>query len=678
MKTRILFTNVGNTTISCIYGESAVSYMDAELSNRMPVTVGARIYGIMSNESVYLGTIANYDVYGFTFEHGAKEDFEGEFYIDWTDWKISIGNISRKIENDEAGQSGVITFDNASLNMYYLPTVNRVIGGVTVELDNPVKLGIWFALANGKRSKMRIERVSYNLLDKALLAYDSGAFKDLKTDTSEFLAAAEWGAKGSIIFEGMLNYISLEASEITIDDSGDYIATVTFQVIDKLSSLTMIDIGRAQRAQADARARIGGSLAFNQIGWTIERYTIAGLGTVHLLVSWQKHYNGSYYEPGTQLEQAETVVKRGDIFIHPSVLDASAIGGSSEEYKAQEQFIVVDCGLTLLNDKYTTWVKIIDDKKIAYGATRWDLGIPEIYYYDKSYYGIDEIIEVSGTVATSFNGKKILLGIMANFWSDLAIDMDNVLIPLQYYRQTCGYNPFNKNAFEAVKEIVAILNGYLYIDRLGILRLVSRNDIIIGSSIMTLEPKSIIKNSKKFFWDKIVDRVDVTVKGWGNDSNGGAIEGKGFECVNENIIARNGMSVNLFINSSKLSSVSLLIDVANGYLYKSGDSLGTYESEEYQKARLGEYATYMANIIYDFYGKVRESRSIEYVTNNGYDELGEIPLFLELLDIVTVNEKDYFITKIDTAENEERMKLDLVELTGYAMVNGNVVFPRIS
>ena len=662
MKTRILFANVGNTMIRCIYGDSAVSYLDAELSNRMPVTIGARIYGIMSGESVYLGTIASYDMYGFTFEHGVKEEYEGEFYVDWTDWKISVGNISRKIENDEAGQSGVITFDNASLNMYYLPTVNRVIDGVTVELDNPVKLGIWFALANGKRSKVRIERVSCNLIDKALLAYDGGSFKDLKTNTSDLIAAAEWGAKGSVIFEGMLNYISLEANEITIDDAGDYISTVTFQVIDKLSSLTMIDIGRAQRAKYDAKARIPYT---GSMGWTIVRITSGG--SQYFIISWEKVWVGGTATKGDQIEHSQTVLKKGDIMVHPRLND----DGSEQLY------IVIDCGLTHYNELDTTWVKLIDASSgLSFGD--WTFFVPQIYYYDKSYYGINEITEVTGSEVTSFNGKNILLGIMANFWTDLSIDMDNVLIPLQYYRQTCGYNPFNKNAFEAVKEIVAILNGYLYIDRLGVLRLVSRNDIASGSSMMTLDPKSIIKNGKKFFWDKIVDRVDVTVKGWGNDSNGSTIEGTGFKCVNENISARNGMSVNLFINLSKLSSVSLLIDPANGYLYKSGNSLSTYQTEEYQKARLGEYATYMANIIYDFYGKVRESRSIEYVTNNGYDERGEISLFLELLDIVTVNEKDYFITKIDTAENEERMKLDLVELTGYTMVNGNVVFPRMS
>lgn len=243
-------------------------------------------------------------------------------WVEFTRFLVS-GNtvLNQRVESENPGQAGAIVFDNIDLSFFYSPTYNP--GGTA----NPV----------------------YDFFHDATYSADL----DLYPRVVLRICASEFEITGGVqqpdtetqIFIGVIDFSSI-TYPVVRDENGEYVTTIHFTVVEKLSALNLLESALLQRTLSNYSSRL-------PVGTTSVGF-FGGQGSVKPAFIWSKFNNVTYPDllslicfsmanganVGGQAEtfylydfptvvQTETLVKVGEILRVPkaSALDDMIVGG---------------------------------------------------------------------------------------------------------------------------------------------------------------------------------------------------------------------------------------------------------------------------------------------------------------------------------------------------------------
>ena len=191
-----------------------------------------------------------------------------------------------------------------------------------------------------------------------------------------------------------------------------------------------------------------------------------------------------------------------------------------------------------------------------------------------------------------------MLQSIKNIWDNIVI-INNLGVsvfnmPLDYYIQTLDNLPFNKQPVDALKYLANAMNAYIYFNKNG--ELVIEKWLTLSSKAVTYSGvfpgmfKNLKSGTKKFFWDKLVDGVKITVKSYmashdisGNVVSGEYLDGGGSWTRYSNIEPRNSLEKEVVIDSQNLSDYYTANPTAN--------KLDSTQDDDYNYAVLNAFAS---------------------------------------------------------------------------------------
>lgn len=577
------------------------------------------------------------------------------YWQDWTPYLINPSALARKLETKSVGDSGVIVLDKLPIRFYYLPSIT--VGGQ--EVNNPIRGAFAGGTDDKKRFLIRLQATEKGLVEKQLV---TNTYARIVDNIGNYLIAAVRGDKCQTIFEGMIDFGTVR-KPFRKDASGENIFSISFDLMDKLSALAVLDNETPQRsALTDVKGRLG--VAYN-IGVGIMKITGTDVGTIYALPVWKVEWSGGSAVKGASVAHPETILKPGDTFKHPDFAN-----------KPDKIYFVTDCGFTSVNSVDTTWIKISSSDEIAYDTT-WNQFIPQIEYYPADYYNYPEICNYeldaySRSVITSFNSLAITKALINKFWGDITNEMTSgVKIPLDYYPQLIDSRPFGMSPLEALQFIADSMNAYMWVNKSGKLIIQKRKalcDIPADNDIL-LPEKYLDEGEISDFWDKLVDAAEITVKSWVKDPADATkyLEGKGSAYLSAVIKPRNKLTKETFLDQETLAENGMSIN-SDGDLVDPTIPPETGRAEQIKI--LNKYAKLKADGYIDFYGKRHEAYKIRLVTIT-WDMLS-----WDLLSIFSYNSQRFFITNLEFDFVENTLSFDMISIQGYIYNTENVLVAK--
>jgi hypothetical protein len=128
-------------------------------------------------------------------------------WADWSNYLVNSSSLNKRVESENSGEAGLITFDNVSLEMRLHETNGS---------NSPVAVALNEATLDGK-DRMMIQ---------------------LRVYTSAVIYTT--------IYEGMIDLSTIEYP-YNRSESGEIIETISFEVVDKLTAIALLeplDLGR--------------------------------------------------------------------------------------------------------------------------------------------------------------------------------------------------------------------------------------------------------------------------------------------------------------------------------------------------------------------------------------------------------------------------------------------------
>ncbi|MGK9477929.1 hypothetical protein [Melioribacter sp. OK-6-Me] len=494
----------------------------------------------------------------------------------------NLGSVKRRIESRNPGEAGVIVYDKLNLTLEY-------------ENGSPV-----YAAFSGDLSAA--QRYIFE-------------FYGVKTDKS-----------ASKLFEGLCDFSTIEWA--------DNEKKIRFNVIDKISALSIIANVRKQREEIQDAVNLRSGYA-GQYGIGISKVNLSGVGECYALPTWTVVYINYTASKGTPIAHNNLILEKGDIFQHPNI-------GYYDNYgifhEGLGKFIVTDSGFTNFNGVQTTWIKVYNPpSNFEYDPPDWEDFIPQIKFYAKKYYDMDDIcyygIDGYGrTVVTGFNGIKIIEAIYELIWGNSTVinkvDPSGYPIALDYYEKTIDENPFGHHPLDALKMLAASIQCYIYVNKTGDLVLHKKSNIT-NNPIRTIVNMNKKNGNKKLFWDKLVDAVTVTV------NSGKLIDGQPLAGT---------ATVKKYAGIEPRNELKLEIVAPN--------------TVEMTQQALDLYAANAASDVMNFYGKRHYYYNLTArLTDDMYD--------WELLDQIDIDGERYFIQSAEIDEARTQATFELVSVTGY-------------
>lgn len=279
--------------------------------------------------------------------------------------------------------------------------------------------------------------------------------------------------------------------------------------------------------------------------------------------------------------------------------------------------------------------------------------------YDYLLYGID-VRNIVNNELVSLNGINVIKSLYLQAWPNTSvIIIPGTLtydIPAEYSVRLTTENPFGKSPLDAFVMLVnsfkpndSIISGcYVYVDANDNLILQSRSSLTSGTQ-RTLGTTTILNRQKKFSWDKLSDGAEVTLKSWFIDDKTG-------EYLDAKVIL-----------TSKPPGASGFIKPRNP-VKKEVISNSKPSSGQDVKEFLVQKANAFAQDILDFYSKRRESYELKL-------NLDDNVIQWSILDYLTLESKDYFITNLNIDAKKRIVGITLVGVTGYTYDIRNVIIP---
>lgn len=408
------------------------------------------------------------------------KDYPSGSWQDWSEYLYTPPTISKKVESENDGEAGAITFDSAKV-------ILRNISG------SPVNAAFSIDLSSKQRYLFRIYAIKTN-----------------KTYVQ--------------LFEGIADFSTLDWPE-----DGNL---VSFDLLDKISALNILQNTpvRTLRSLKDS--------SVNHLPWLLPLdyangdYYIINVGTGSQVVFEVIKYLHPSFTPqhvdvgSTVVVPAGTILKRQETDI-----DKYLFARSSYLFEANNP------------GENDTWLEPAADSDEITGSYRIDSSDSDAYlisdptiklkYYKDEFYSLN-ICNTSyywdtqgywKTEVTSFKGEKMLQNLFNNAWPGIPIifrGFSSFNIPYSYWRKTMDENPFNKTPLEAVKMLADTMKVYIYTDKSGNIIIQLKSALATSGITRSIGTTKIIKKPKrKYFWDKIVDGVIVNVESWLTDDTTG-------------------------------------------------------------------------------------------------------------------------------------------------------------
>lgn len=389
--------------------------------------------------------------------------------LDLSDFILDVGNLHRRIESDKPGEPGLIVFDN-------------------VNFEFPLSA---FSTENGGHDDF-----SPGNLDSY----------------GNYLFTIKWdnGSEELLLFEGMLDKGSVVYTKTE---------TVKFDVLDKLSALSLIDLG-------NARPKI------------YFEYDRLGEGSVEDYLYEFIHPSGEWYE-AIRFKDDETTYTDAQLLIYPGDIIA----------KNDELCLVKDAYLNQFEDNGQYYDEIIVEYWSDVPAHETVDNFP---LYEKYFYGVDIGTYVSG-VLEHYDGIKIIEAIVKQVWPEINIinntGSEHFLISLDYYKDLIDNKPFDKKPLEALKFLAKSMEIYLFINKNGDLVL-QKNDQLgtYGDPFNIDQNYESADYEKHYQWDKKIDYVLV------KNANDSADYGEYPQ--SPNFIPRNKLELEVFDFNNNLNEIA--------------------------------------------------------------------------------------------------------------------------
>jgi len=502
-------------------------------------------------------------------------------WVEFTKFLVS-GNtvLNQRVESENPGQAGAIVFDNIDLTFFYSATYNP--GGTANLVYDFFHNAIYSSdLDLYPRVMIKITACTDPVI--------SGGVVVSETETQIFL--------------GMIDFSSITYP--VIRDATEYITTINFTVVEKLSALAILQAVTAQRTRIDINARF----AFS-VNYVTDRYLVftdAGSGWVNLY--WMELGLGGigyviYNSPNLPvINKGETIILDTDDYNHDEYFVVDS------RFNVTTQIKVVQ----LMTDKYPNTVFGGIGVGMGVGIIPFNLGTSVdsefVKIYSPAYYGSADnyICNMTGGTGEieSFKTIKIIEKILQSRWKldDLTLRLKTpagtaiddittkIELPLYYYGMLYDEYPLNQEALDAIYELVrGIKNCYLYTDTDGSFVLENKNYVDYNSTDVYLLPAESLKQmTKKHMWDKLVDSVTVYVKSWiRNAADTDYIDGAATVSIKSNLKPRNEKKIDIIAHSSDFTTTfgtytyDIAVNATNGML-----SLWDGATEIYPKGAVG-------------------------------------------------------------------------------------------
>lgn len=583
------------------------------------------------------------------------------FLTDWTPYMViqEVGSLKRSVESENPGEAGLIVYDNVSLTFRY-------------EEGNVV-----------------YDAFSGSLNEAQIYLFEIFA---VKSDKSEIK-----------IFEGIADFSTLEwdLNELTL----------RFDVVDKLKALDMLTDSAAQRGEIND--------IINRINCTdyltdIIKRSITGMGVWLEIQTYHLINNEGNLERGDAIIHTETILKKGETFLHPAEGVGLCLVTDSELMTSMGGWITTfvkihplkSCTLTLpLAEEDSTIVvsgNIFEENDIVYLENAGQIEFLKIldagFGSDVSWiYSVER--HYTGETSFNWNTGEIIKYSDINHTYITNLSSPPVSTHLFYYANQyynspdiniTGYDSFGRNvlkAFDAIKILNAIvsrvLSPVIFCNRTGEntypVSLNYYNKLYDASPFgkHSLEAVKLLADSMRCYI--FIDREGTFVIQ--KKSNLGAVNA-GLE-RNFDAVRLSAASVpRKFFWDKLIDGVQAKI-ISDGFL-SAGASKQIFQNIKprnelnkeivalntilFNKKSLADYALEAADDYLSFYGKRHDSYSLSMSL---YDSLLE----WELLDYITFDGKKCFFASFEIDLAEREFRTEMISIPGENYYKGQANIP---
>lgn len=686
MKLKALFRQYDypNNVISGTQGSAVIAGTGTKFTE-IPVYTA-----IETSDGVFLGQVASVaSDTSLTLDRLVNETFSDKaFWMDWSMWRISTGQISRKVESENEGQAGAIVFDNVSMEFYFGESLS--VAGVTVE--NPVYKAFQGDIDSKKRFLIRLQAIKADYVSVAVPLV-TNLYQKLVDNVGNYLVARYKASIGLTLFEGMIDFSSVEFPAYN-DEDGEFISSVGFEVVDKLSALSLVDPNNKMRELKSTLERVITLPYKNRImGWMITDDTspvyIKEFGLFFANSDLTQHSN-----------LTETIYKIGDIIVHPDDVDKEF--GDQRIALVTESYLVTVASLIfhftaeptgpsvtftdVTYNKFKIFTFDTDFNNLIYNRVEGSAIAPKDYsntqfvFYDRNYYGgdIGNISNIAGIdTLTSFNGVNVIKQMLQDKWGDIDLLSDVASsIPLEFYEQLINEFPFDKEPLDALVYLAFTMNCYVFINKDNVLTFVKKKSLDESEPANDLDVPydNLLDVRKRVFWDKLVDSVTITVNSWIKDGSGVLLTGEGTASKRAGKKPRNELKKEIFIDIESLTGYGITIN-ADGTLTDP-----TVPDNDQGKI-LDHIGELKAVEELDFYGK----RHIDYQGQMvgltwemlQWDLISTFSFVLQQDFTGDTNNGRYFLDRLGTDIDQDTMEFELVSISRKVYDDKNILIGQM-
>ncbi len=408
------------------------------------------------------------------------------------------------------------------------------------------------------------------------------------------------------LFEGMVDFTT-----ITFPDLSN---SITFDVVDKISAIGILASEPVRGAEGVFNQHVGNDFSSS---YYLRRDT-----TVNNGLEIYREFNGSI------VSMPANTIQKGMVL-------------SYEENKflliknIYEENIEAPGGTQV---KVLKVVPVMNNEEILqFGTEPYYLNYKKLL--SRNIYNTDCHI-YSGGIPQSYDGLKIIKSIIQSQWSDINFinrtGMGSFPVPLEYYVKLIDENPFDNDPLNALKYLADSLQCYIYINRNGDLVMQKKASLNENGVSRSIGSTRIVDSVRKYFWNKIVDGVEVKTNSWVADAESGEfLEGY-------SIRTKSAPGSAAYVKPKNKITKEVIV----------ADSSITTKEE------LDLHAESFAVSTINFYGKRRScyTHTLDLDSNTVY---------WDLLDNITLNGVKYFYTSLNIDLESETIEVDFIEFQGH-------------
>lgn len=442
---------------------------------------------------------------------------------DWTQYLSDMSSISRRVESENAGEAGVIVYDNVSLEFEY-------------KEGSPI-----YTAFNGDLSS--IQRYIIEVYG-------------IKTTGEEVK-----------VFEGLVDFSSLEWPDLS--------KKISFDVLDKLSALDII-AAESSRVENILNSRILSQLPTAQYlrcQFLPDPYTFPSDCTELLI----------YAKDGNAdtLDFTDKIILPGEYLQDPQTW-----GDEPKYYLVKESYLELNDNNNMVNrvilayplsaeHDYVPQVAVYFSSNNYYSLSKEFYGIDINVINGNILEALDALKIIEAIFRKAWSTTPIINKSGSSTFS----------IPSEYGKRLIDENPFSKHPLDALKMLADSMQCYIFVNRLGEL-VIQKKGIALGNNGTTQSINNFKKKDgrKKYFWNKLADEIEITVNSWVIDEESGEyLQGASSLKKNPNIKPRNSIGKEVLAIDSSTNTQELLdaeaVTTANEYFNFYGNRHFAYPIE---------------------------------------------------------------------------------------------------